>query len=126
MDPHEQTDDDRSHDAPSHGSDSNQPTEILVATAAAVNSDQHPSSCPPLSQPVVPSQEPLEGSSPNGPSGGCQKRKRTESVSNENPRSEPAASGSEELTEDQSDFGRFTRARNNFKNIMDTLPTCIF
>jgi hypothetical protein len=96
MDHHEQTDDNRSHDAASHGNDSNQPTGVPVATTAAVNSDQHSSSCPPLSQPVVPSQEPLEGSSMDGPRDECQKRRRTESVSNENPRSEPVASGSEE------------------------------
>lgn len=126
MDPHEQTSDNRSRDAASHGNDSNQPTEVPVATAAAVNSDQHSPSCPPLSQPVVPSQKPLEGSSLDGPRDGCQKRRRTEPISNENPRSEPVASGSEESTEDQSIVGRFTRTRNIFKNIMDTLPTGIF
>jgi hypothetical protein len=61
MDPDQQTDDHSSHDAASHGGDTDQPTDA-PAVATAVDPDQHPSSCPPLSQPVSTSQEPLERS----------------------------------------------------------------
>jgi hypothetical protein len=87
MDPNQQTDDHRSRDAASSGGDADHPTDV-PPVATAVDSDQQPSSCTPLSQPVISSEEALERSSPDDPHGGAQKRKRVESVSNEEPHSE--------------------------------------
>jgi len=87
MDPDQQTDDHRSHEAAS-GGDADHPTDV-PAVATAVDSDQQSSSYTPLSQPGISSEEALERSSPDDPRGRAQKRKRIESVSNEEPRSGP-------------------------------------
>jgi hypothetical protein len=123
MDPDQQTDDHSSHDTASHGGDTDQPTDA-PAVATAVDPDQHPSSCPPLSQPVVTSQEPLERSSPDDQRSGGQKRKRkrTESVSNKDPRGEPVASGSQESTGDLSAATKFDQMRRTLKTFMNELP----
>lgn len=120
MDSDQQMDDRRGHDAASSGFDADQPADVLVV-ATAVNPDQHPSSCPPLCQPGIPPQEPLERSNYDQ-HGGAQKRKRTESVNNENPPSEPVASSSEPSAEDERNFIDFDTTRRTLKEIIEKLP----
>ena len=91
----------------------------VPVAAAAVDPDQHPSSCPPLIQPVVPSQEPPERSSSEDPPSGGQKRKRTESVGNEDPRSKRVGSESEQS------FGiaKYDQMRQTLKKFMGRVST---
>jgi hypothetical protein len=117
----QQTDAHSSHDAASHGGDIVELTDApTVATAG--DPDQHPSSCPPLSQPVATSQEPLERSSPGDQRSRGQKRKRTESVSNKDPCIEPVASESQESTRDLNAATKFDQMRRTLKTFMDELP----